>query len=142
MRKILVGIALVLITCSASYGAVSEDMSVYVRRDVFDAKMEAFMNEIRGEFQVMNAKIEALSRRIDDNYHSLEARMNSNYHSLESRIDDMRNYIYWVLVLLGIVVLLPAVQKFLEWRDSRKPLITLEDVNRLLDERLANRPQI
>ena len=95
MRKILAVIGLMLIMSSAGYGAVSEDMSVYVRRDVFDAKMEGFMKEIRGEFQVMNAKIEALSRRMDDNYRNLEA-----------RIGDLREYIYWLIVLLGIVNLL------------------------------------
>ena len=86
------------------YGAVSDD--VYVRKDVFEAKMEAFMTEIRGEFQVMNAKIDALSRRVDDNYHSLEKRINDlekrtddkfinlekrmddNYSNLEKRMDD------------------------------------------------------
>ena len=113
---------------TACYGAVSDD--VYVRKDVFEAKMEAFMTEIRGEFQVMNAKIDALSRRVDDNYHSLEKRiddlekrtddkfinmekrMDNNYHSLEKRIDDnyysldarisdLRNGMYLGLVLFG-----------------------------------------
>ena len=98
MRKLLSVIGLVLIMSGASNGAVSEDMSVYVRRDVFDAKMEGFMNEIRGEFQVMNAKIEALSRRMDDNYRNLEA-----------RIGDLREYIYWLIVLLGIIICLQYV---------------------------------
>ena len=126
MRKILAGIALVLITCSASYGAVSEDMSVYVRRDVFDAKMEGFMKEIRGEFQVMNAKIEALSRRMDDNYRNLEA-----------RIGDLREYIYWLIVLLGIIICLPIVQKIFQSVKESRPTVTLEDVKRLIEENNA-----
>lgn len=133
MRKILAVTAIVLIICGMSYGAVSEDMSVYVRRDVFDAKMEAFMNEIRGEFRVMNAKIEALSRRVDDNYHSLESRMDG----LDKRINDVQNYIYLVLVLLGIIVGLPTVQKMYEKAKESRPSITLEDVKRLIEENNA-----
>ena len=109
MRKLLSVIGLVLIMSGASNGAVSDDMGIYVRRDVFDAKMEGFMKEIRGEFQVMNAKIEALSRRVDDNYHSMESRMDG----LDKRINDVQNYIYLVLVLLGIIVGLPTVQNTL-----------------------------
>ena len=126
MRKILAVIGLMLIMSSAGYGAVSEDMSVYVRRDVFDAKMEGFMKEIRGEFQVMNAKIEALSRRMDDNYRNLEA-----------RIGDLREYIYWLIVLLGIIICLPIVQKIFQSVKESRPTVTLEDVKRLIEENNA-----
>ena len=126
MRKLLSVIGLVLIMSGASNGAVSEDMSVYVRRDVFDAKMEGFMKEIRGEFQVMNAKIEALSRRMDDNYRNLEA-----------RIGDLREYIYWLIVLLGIIICLPIVQKIFQSVKESRPTVTLEDVKRLIEENNA-----
>ena len=94
----------------------------------------------------MNAKIDALSRRVDDNYHSLEKRiddlekrtddkfinmekrMDNNYHSLEKRIDDnyysldarisdLRNGMYLGLVLFGTVVGLPFVNK---WREEKQ----------------------
>ncbi|MBQ6418803.1 MAG: hypothetical protein IJJ91_09045 [Synergistaceae bacterium] len=145
MRKFSVLLLVqLLVLGTACYGAVSED--VYVRKDVFEAKMEAFMTEIRGEFQVMNAKIDALSRRVDDNYHSLEKRiddlekrtddkfinmekrMDNNYHSLEKRIDDnyysldarisdLRNGMYLGLVLFGTVVGLPFFNK---WREEKQ----------------------
>ena len=103
MRKFVVSAVFVLLMCNMCCGAVSDD--VYVRKDVFDAKMEAFMKEMRGEFQVMNAKIEALSQRMDDNYrnleqkidsnyHNLEQRIDNNYHSLDTRISDVRNDVY------------------------------------------------
>ena len=44
MRKAIVLIFLMML-CSCAYGAASGD--AYVRQDVFDAKMEAFMAEIR-----------------------------------------------------------------------------------------------
>ena len=145
MRKMsMLLLVQLLVFGTACYGAVSDD--VYVRKDVFEAKMEAFMTEIRGEFQVMNAKIDALSRRVDDNYHSLEKRiddlekrtddkfinmekrMDNNYHSLEKRIDDnyysldarisdLRNGMYLGLVLFGTVVGLPFFNK---WREEKQ----------------------
>ena len=145
MRKMsMLLLVQLLVFGTACYGAVSDD--VYVRKDVFEAKMEAFMTEIRGEFQVMNAKIDALSRRVDDNYHSLEKRiddlekrtddkfinmekrMDNNYHSLEKRIDDnyysldarisdLRNGMYLGLVLFGTVLGLPFFNK---WREEKQ----------------------
>ena len=145
MKKLIVLLLVqLLVFGTASYGAVSED--IYVRKDVFEAKMEAFMTEIRGEFQVMNAKIDALSRRVDDNYHSLEKRiddlekrtddkfinmekrmndnysnlekrMDNNYYSLDARISDLRNGLYLGLVLFGTAVGLPFFNK---WREEKQ----------------------
>ena len=127
MKKILIAIFITITTATSALGAVSEDMSVYVRKDLFDVKMDAFMTEIRGEFQVVNAKLEALSRRIDD-----------NYHSLDTRISDVRNDMYLGLVILGIIVTLPMVQKMLQGREEQKDVhkafVTLEDVRRLIEE--------
>ncbi len=127
MRKFILAILITIATATFALGAVSEDMSVYVRKDLFDVKMDAFMTEIRGEFQVVNAKLEALSRRIDD-----------NYHSLDTRISDVRNDMYLGFVILGIIVTLPMVQKMLQGREERKDVhkafVTLEDVRRLIEE--------
>ena len=134
MKRLILALMLMLTATSVSHGAVSEDMSVYLRKDVFDAKMEAFMNEIRGEFQVVNTKIEALSRRIDDNYNALEKRMDG----LDARISDVRNGMYLLFVVLGIIVSLPIVQKtfqgFEERKAAKQQFVTLEDVKRLIAE--------
>ena len=90
MRKIFVMIFLLLILSSASYGATSEDSSVYVRQDVFDARMDAFMAEIRGEFQVINAKLEALNKRLDDFQTATSERFNDLQASTSSRFDDLQ----------------------------------------------------
>lgn len=124
MKRLAIMLCIVLSMTGLCFGATSEDMSVYLRKDVFDAKMEAFMTEIRGEFQVVNAKIDALSRRVDDNYNSLSKRIDDNYnnlskriddnyanlskriddnyYSLDTRISDARNGMYLLLVVLGI----------------------------------------
>ena len=139
MRKILATLALVLLTWSVSYGAASDD--VYVRKDVFDAKMEAFMSEMRGEFQVMNTKIEALSVRMDEKFQSLETRMNERFRgvddkiqSLDTRISDLRNGIYLWLAAIGLVATWPKVREIFRSMSSSSPSITLEDVKRLIEE--------
>ena len=142
MRKILATLALVLLTWSVSYGAASDD--VYVRKDVFDAKMEAFMSEMRGEFQVMNTKIEALSVRMDEKFQSLETRMNEGFRgvddkiqNLDTRISDLRNGIYLWLVAIGLVATWPKVREIFRSMSSSSPSITLEDVKRLIAENNA-----
>ena len=141
MKRLATVLLLMLSMTGLCYGATSEDMSVYLRKDVFDAKMEAFMTEIRGEFQVVNAKIDALSRRVDDNYNNLSRRIDDNYHSLDTRISDVRNGMYLLFVVLGIIVSLPIVQKTLQSHESKKEskqqFVTFEDVKRLIAENNA-----
>ena len=170
MRKFVIPAVFVLLMCNICWGAASEDMNVYLRKDVFEARMDAFMKEMRGEFQVMNAKLEALSQRMDDNYrnleqkiddnrrnleqkiddnrrnleqkidsnyHNLEQRIDNNYHSLDTRISDVRNDVYLGLVILGIIVSLPIVQKMLSSMEVKRQMITLEDVKRLIEENNA-----
>ena len=139
MKKIIILTILSLMMSSESFGAVSDD--VYVRKDVFDAKMEAMFNRLHGDIQALSEKIDrrfdTLSARID----GLDKRMDG----FDKRIDDLQHYLYLVLVLLGIVVELPSVQKALQWREerkeARKSFITLEDVERLIDARMAGKAQ-
>ena len=147
MRKISTIILLLLMMGSASYGAVSED--VYVRKDVFDAKMEALFNQLHGEIENfgtrLEGKIDALSERIDRNFDILSARIDG----LDKRMDNQQNYLYLVLVIMGIIVTLPTVQKMLqgwqEQKDSRRTFTTLEDVRRLIEEnnvKVLGKPQV
>lgn len=139
MRKLLLVMLCLLLKSSLVYGATSDDMSLYVRKDVYDANMNAFMVELRGEFQVVNAKLEALSRRIDDNFAVLSKRIDDNYHSLDARISDLRNGLYLGLVLFGTLIALPFFSKWREEQQKererlRQPAFTIEDVKRLIEE--------
>ena len=151
--KYIITLIMLLIMSVPSEGAISGDMSEYVRKDVFEVQMQSVnakldmildgMKELREELKEIRAEqksqrndisrlsntVSGLTARID----GLDARMTDNVQNLGSRIDDMKQYIYLVLVLLGIVIVLPSVQKFLEWRDSRKPSVTLEEVKRLIE---------
>ena len=133
MKKVYILLLMqLLVFVTASYGAVSDD--VYVRKDVFDAKMEALFNRLHAEIGEVRGDIKALSERIDRNFDTLSARIDG----LDKRMDNQQNYLYLVLVIMGIIVTLPTVQKMLqgwqEQKDSRRTFTTLEDVRRLIEE--------
>lgn len=132
MRKVLTLLALLLITCSTSYGAVSEDMSVYLRKDVFDAKMDRILqrlDRIDQRLDNLEKSINGLSDRL--------SMLSGRVEGLDARMGDMQNYIYFLIVFLGIVVGLPTVQKMYEKGKESRPTVTLEDVKRLIEENNA-----
>ena len=130
MRKILLSLMLIAtLYCSGVYGATSDD--VYLRKDVFDAKMDAFMAEIRGD-------IKELSARIDGRIDSLEKRIDG----VDKRIDDSHNFFYLILVGLGVLIAMPFIQKGLEKRELQKEQssqsFTLDDVKKLINEAIMS----
>ena len=151
MRKVLVVIALILMMSTASNGGVSEDMSVYVRRDVFEVylqSMNANMERMLQRFDRIDQRLDRLDKSVNDlaqtvallsgRVDGLDKRMDS----LNSRIDDLRNGIYLWLMLISVLIAWPKVRdKLPKWGNSA-PSLTLEDVNRLLDERLKGSPQV
>ena len=136
MRKFLSAALLVILFSSVSYGAVSGDMSVYVRQDVFEARMDRleaminekltkFASEIQSSIQDIRGDIKVLNARVD---------------GLEKRMSGLETTVYWILGLLSFVVGALALTPLL--KEVRKPSITLEDVERLIDAKLAVRPQV
>ena len=138
MRKFLLAVFLAVLLSASSYGATSEDMSVYVRQDVFDAKMEALFtrldakigelkNELKSEISELRGDIKALSSRID---------------GLEKRVEDTHTYAYWFIIIFLAMLALPFVNRLLEKYEERKSTVTLEDVKRLIAEaQLGNAPR-
>ena len=152
MKKIIVILLLIMITSSACFGAASDD--VYLRKDVFEAKMEAMnakldmlleqmknlqeeQKAMRKDLSELTTAVSVMSERIDQNFDTLSARIGG----LDKRMDYQQNYLYLLLVILGIIVALPTVQKMLQGREdrknSRKESITLEDVMRLIEQNNA-----
>ena len=135
MRKFLTAIFLLLILSSVSFAAASDDVnaSVYVRQDVFDAKMETLFLRLHGE-------IENLESKMAGNFRELSARIDG----IEKRMDTMNTFLYYLLVLLAALIVLPYVNKWLEGREVKKQQsITLEDVKRLIAEaKLSGVPQV
>ncbi|MBR6901762.1 MAG: hypothetical protein IKN30_06850, partial [Synergistaceae bacterium] len=162
MKQILAAVLSVILLSSASYGAASDDMSVYVRQDVFDAKMEALFSrldakigelrnelkseigelrtELKSEIGGLKGDIKALSERVDGNFLALSNRVDG----LEKRIEDTHTYAYWFIIIFLAMLALPFVNRWLERYEERKSAatVTIEDVKRLIAEaRLGATPQ-
>ena len=123
MRKILLSLVLIAtLYCSGVYGVTSDD--VYLRKDVFEAKMDAFMAEIRGDIKELSARIDG---RID---------------SLEKRIDDSHNFFYLILVGLGVLIAMPFMQKLHIEREIKREktvqILTVDDVKKLINEAMMS----
>ncbi|MBQ6776494.1 MAG: hypothetical protein IJP53_08560 [Synergistaceae bacterium] len=121
MKKIFLAVFVVALLPSLSFGAASDD--VYLRQDVFDAKMEALFLRLHGEIETLgnklNGRIDTLSARID---------------GLEKRVETTNTFLYYLLVLFGAMLLLPIFSRWWERHEERKQAVTLEDVKRLIAE--------
>ena len=164
MKKLFFALVLLCIMCSASH-AVSEDMSVYVRQDVFDAKMEMLFLRLHGEIENLGTRIEALSARIDaldkkidgvdrslsekidgvnrslsEKIDGVNRSLSARIDGVDKRIEDTHTFVYWILVLFGAIFLMPFVNKFWEfYRERRTPALTVEDVQRIVNEAIRQR---
>ena len=134
MKKILIA-AIITITATASaLGATSSDIheGVYLRQDVFDAKMDAFMAEIR----LMN---EQLRSELKQDIQATNARIDVT----NARLEDLYTMVYWGIGLLGLLITLaaaaPYIVKVLQSINIPKPALTIEDVERLIDAKLQAR---
>ena len=127
-----------MLASTVCYGAASEDLSVYVRKDVFEAHMRRIddkLDMILETQKEMQEELKAQRRDLNEVARTISI-LSTRVDGIEARMGDMRYNIYLGLVILGIVVGLPAVQKMLQNRASHQPSITLEDVRRLIQEEL------
>ena len=124
MKKIFSALILVFTLCSSVYGASSDD--VYLRKDVFDAKMEALFNQLHGEIKALSEKIDALDAKLSTRINGVERRIDG----VDKRIDDLHNIIYLFLVFFGLVIALPFIQKGIEKLQTPQ-LFTPEEVKKL-----------
>ena len=129
MKKFLV---LICLLSSASVAAVSEDTGIYLRQDVFDAKIEVLNSDMKlrdekifNEMRLINSKLETLNNRITE-----------SENNTSDRIEDLKTIVYWGLSILGLLIAFaafaPSLGEFL--RNLRKPSITREDVERIIEE--------
>ena len=126
---------LALSLCSCSYSAASDDTNVYVRQDVFDAKMEAFMSEIRLMNEQLLSKVHAEVTELKTDIKALNSRMDildGQMNGLERRMSSLEIMIYWVLGTLAVV--LAALTLRPQLKENPMPIFTLDDVKRLIAE--------
>ncbi|MBR2207908.1 MAG: hypothetical protein IJ859_03770 [Synergistaceae bacterium] len=84
MRKILVALIIILSLSSTSLAA-SED--IYVRQDVFDAKMEVLFTRLDAKIDAWGAETDKKIARLDAKIDSLGADMDKKIARLDAKID-------------------------------------------------------
>ncbi len=152
MRKIIFGCVFAILMCPSVSAATSDD--VYLRRDVFDAKMDSFMSEMRLMFEQNRREIEQkFDKRIGEVEQKFEQRFEKNdqrFDKIEGQIGEIRQQfaemkgqnaaiqtsVYWILGALAVIVATPYMQKFLQWHEikqqhEREPLLTNEELQAL-----------
>ena len=131
MKKIFLAVLFTALLSSASTGAVSEDMSVYVRKDVFDVEMKNInmkLDNILTELKEQRKEINELNQ----SFAVLSVRMNG----VEKQSEHFRKFLYWPTVLFGAILILPFLSIWWEKREEKKTesFVTLEEVKRLIAE--------
>ncbi len=165
MKKFILTLIITLIFSASAFAASSDD--IYVRKEVFDvhmqninSKLELILTELkaqgneiksmRNDINELAKSVAVLSERVDRNFETLSARINGVDTSLSNRIEGIdnrisdlriRDAVYLVMVILGIIAALPGIKKFFQWKEAHKPAFTLEDVERLIDAKLSSRSQ-
>lgn len=139
MKKFLLALLIAVTVSASAFAANSNDIpqGVYLRQDVFVAKMDAFMaefrlmneqlrSELKQEIQATNSRIDAVNARID---------------ITNTRLDDLYTMVYWGLALMGIILAFSAAAPYLikAIRSIFQLSFTLDDVERLVDSKLQNR---
>lgn len=146
MKKFFTALLLIFTLASESYAESNSD--VYVRQDVFDSKMEALFSRLDGKIDALanqiNGKIDALANQINGRIDALAARMDGferRLDSMDKRIDFMSNFLYYILVLLAALIILPPVSRWFEAQKEAKNF-TLDDVRKLIAEEISKKEKI
>ena len=145
MRKIIFACVFAILICSSVFAATSDD--VYLRRDVFDAKMDSFMSEMRLMFeqnrreieQKFDKRIDELDKKIDRVQTELKFEiqdLRSDIKVINERTESTKTSVYWILAALAVIVATPHMQKFLQWHETKQqhehePLLTNDEVKAL-----------
>lgn len=129
MKKFLIALIFAFTISASAFGATSHDIhgDVYLRQDLFEAKMDTFMAEIR----LMNEQLRSEIKQ------EIQA-TNSRIDATNARIDDLYTMVYWGLALMGIILAFSAAVPYLVklFNNIFQPRFTLEDVEKLIDAKL------
>lgn len=129
MKKFLIALIFAFTISASAFGATSHDIrgDIYLRQDLFEAKMDTFMAEIR----LMNEQLRSEIKQ------ELQA-TNSRIDVTNARLDDLYTMVYWGLALMGIILAFSAAVPYLVklFNNIFQPRFTLEDVEKLIDAKL------
>ncbi len=146
MKKLLIVSMMILSISGISFGASSED--VYVRYDVFSARMDGFMSEIRLMNEQLRSELKQDIQEVKQDIQNVRNELKQDIQATNARIDvtnarldDLYTIIYWGFALMGMFIGLIAFAPVLVnmFQSMRKPPVTLEDVERLIDVKLSEK---
>ena len=179
MKKFFVALTLIFLISSVSFGAASNDTSDYVKKEVFEARMdrmeallektvmeikveneklkvenEKFKNEMRSDIQRLDSKIQSLAadvkvldnriteldNKLSTRITELDSRLSTRISELDNRLTTTSNIVYWIFAISSVILAVLALKPITD--GLRKPQITLEDVERLIDSKLSNQVQV
>ena len=147
MRKIIFACVFAILICSSVFAATSDD--VYLRRDVFDAKMDSFMSEMRLMFEQNRREIEQkfeqrigeVEQKFEQRIGEVEQKFDKRFEKNDQRFDKIEEQIgalreqfaemkgqnsaiqtsvYWILGAVAVIVATPYMQKFLQWYETKQ----------------------
>ena len=134
MKKFIIATLIAIAVSASACGATSGD--VYLRQDVFEAKIDAFIAEIR----LMNQQLRLeLKQEIQDTKAELRKEIQANSTAIlvtNARLDELKTMVYWGIALLGILITLAAVAPSLVQviKELSSQKFSLDDVKRLIEE--------
>ena len=142
---------------SNAYGAISEDMSGYVRQDVLNERDRAFMAEIRLGFEQMRREMQEikteLRREIQDVKTELRSEMDKRFGSLEKQVavidertESTKTTVYWWFaglglmialfgILVGFAIFAPALSEFI--KNIRRPSVPIEEIEKVVERMIT-----
>ena len=132
MKKFIITLILVISLVVPTFAASSDD--IYVRKDVFDVHLQNInqnLENILAELKAQRNDINELAKAT--------AVLSARIDGIDNRVSDLRNDIYLGIVILGIILALPNIQKFFQWREAHKSTLSLQDVERLIDSKLNSK---
>ena len=94
------------------------------------------MYKIENDITNLSDKVSALSERM--------AKLEGRVDGLDYKLGTLETVVYWGFAILTTVIaiagILPTTEKFL--RNNRKPQLTIEDVERLIDLKMNAKPTV
>ena len=141
MKKFIVTLILVISLVVPTFAASSDD--IYVRKDVFNVHMlniNQNLERILSELQSQRNEINSMRNDINE-LAKATAVLSARIDGIDNRVSDLRNDIYLGIVILGIILALPNIQKFFQWREAHKSTLSIQDIEKLIDARLNAKSQ-
>lgn len=152
MKKFTLLVLVIFIAFSeAAFGAVSNDMSEYVRKDVLEERDRALIAEIRLGNEKILREIDGVRREMDKRFNEMHSEMDKHFnevHSemnkrfaefdkkiavIEEKTESTKTTVYWGLGFLGlIIVFAPDILERI--KRVQKPSIPIDEIEKIFDK--------